>query len=83
MLLSIEHHVDVCFHCDCFLGPTGIELSGELMDFFFQICHKPDGAYQHLKDDVSIMLIHGGVVSSHPWTKIFKIEHLTHSKRKV
>jgi NADH dehydrogenase FAD-containing subunit len=37
-----------------------VELSGELKDFFAQICSYPDGAYQHLKDDISVMLIHGG-----------------------
>lgn len=41
-------------------GPTGVELAGELSDFFAQVCRKPDGAFQHLKDDVSVMLIHGG-----------------------
>ena len=41
-------------------GPTGVELSGELKDFFAQICGYPDGAYQHLKDDISVILIHGG-----------------------
>jgi NADH dehydrogenase FAD-containing subunit len=41
-------------------GPTGVELSGELCDFFAQICRKPDGAYQHLREDVSVMLVHGG-----------------------
>ena len=41
-------------------GPTGVELSGELKDFFAQICAYPDGAYQHLKDDISVILIHGG-----------------------
>lgn len=41
-------------------GPTGVELSGELCDFFAQICRTPDGAYQHLREDVSVMLIHGG-----------------------
>eukprot|EP00986_Skeletonema_menzelii_P003887 scaffold1257_cov140-Skeletonema_menzelii.AAC.6 len=41
-------------------GPTGVELSGELKDFFAQICSYPDGAYQHLKDDISVILIHGG-----------------------
>jgi NADH dehydrogenase FAD-containing subunit len=41
-------------------GPTGVELCGELQDFFAQVCAVPDGAYQHLKDDISVMLIHGG-----------------------
>lgn len=42
-------------------GPTGVELSGELCDFFKQICSiSLDGPYQHLRDDVSVMLIHGG-----------------------
>jgi NADH dehydrogenase FAD-containing subunit len=41
-------------------GPTGVELAGELGDFFAQVCRYPDGAFQHLKDDISIMLIHGG-----------------------
>ena len=41
-------------------GPTGVELSGELCDFFNQICASSDGPYQHLRDDVSVMLVHGG-----------------------
>ena len=41
-------------------GPTGVELSGELKDFFAQVCGYPDGAYQHLRDDISVVLIHGG-----------------------
>lgn len=41
-------------------GPTGVELSGEICDFFQQICRASDGAYQHLRDDVSVMLVHGG-----------------------
>ena len=41
-------------------GPTGVELAGELSDFFGQVCSKPDGAYQHLASDVSVTLIHGG-----------------------
>jgi len=41
-------------------GPTGVELSGELCDFFGQICGAPDGAYQHLREDVEVLLIHGG-----------------------
>ncbi|KAL7532903.1 hypothetical protein ACHAXR_010309 [Thalassiosira sp. AJA248-18] len=40
-------------------GPTGVELSGELCDFFAQVCG-PNDAYQHLRDDISVMLIHGG-----------------------
>jgi len=41
-------------------GPTGVELSGEFKDFFAQVCGYPDGAYQHLRDDISVVLIHGG-----------------------
>ena len=41
-------------------GPTGVELSGELKDFFKQVCSSPDGAYQRLRDDVSVVLVHGG-----------------------
>jgi NADH dehydrogenase FAD-containing subunit len=41
-------------------GPTGVELSGELCDFFRQVCREPDGAYHRLAEDVSVMLIHGG-----------------------
>jgi len=41
-------------------GPTGVELSGELSDFFGQVCSSPDGAYQSVRDDVSVMLVHGG-----------------------
>lgn len=31
-----------------------------MMDFFSQVCGTADGAFQHLRDDVSVMLIHGG-----------------------
>lgn len=41
-------------------GPTGVELAGEMSDFFSQICSKPYGAYQHLADDIEVLLIHGG-----------------------
>jgi NADH dehydrogenase FAD-containing subunit len=41
-------------------GPTGVELAGEFCDFFLQMCRSPDGAYQHLRDDISVTLIHGG-----------------------
>ncbi|KAL7508453.1 hypothetical protein ACHAWX_000727, partial [Stephanocyclus meneghinianus] len=41
-------------------GPTGVELAGELMDFYSQVCGRADGAFQHLRDDVSVMLVHGG-----------------------
>lgn len=41
-------------------GPTGVELAGELCDFFAQVCRKPDGAFQRLAEDISIILVHGG-----------------------
>ncbi|KAG7368200.1 FAD-dependent pyridine nucleotide-disulfide oxidoreductase [Nitzschia inconspicua] len=41
-------------------GPTGVELAGEMCDFFSQVCSKPNGAYQHLANDVEVLLIHGG-----------------------
>lgn len=41
-------------------GPTGVELAGELSDFFSQVCRFPDGAFQHLAEDVSVILVHGG-----------------------
>mmetsp|Transcript_6943 Transcript_6943/g.12571 ORF Transcript_6943/g.12571 Transcript_6943/m.12571 type:complete len:484 (-) Transcript_6943:96-1547(-) len=41
-------------------GPTGVELSGELCDFFAQVCRSPDGAYQRLREDVEVILVHGG-----------------------
>jgi len=41
-------------------GPTGVELSGELCDFFAQVCRFPDGAYQRLREDVEVILVHGG-----------------------
>lgn len=41
-------------------GPTGVELCGELCDLFSQVCRTPDGAYQRLRGDVSVMLVHGG-----------------------
>ena len=30
------------------------------MDFFSQVCGTDEGAFQHLKDDVSVVLVHGG-----------------------
>ena len=41
-------------------GPTGVELSGELCDFFNQICRDPDAPYHRLAEDVSVLLVHGG-----------------------
>jgi len=41
-------------------GPTGVELAGEMNDFFSEITAKPDGAYQHLADDIEVILVHGG-----------------------
>lgn len=41
-------------------GPTGVELSGELSDFFRQICRDPDAPYHRLAEDVSVLLVHGG-----------------------
>jgi NADH dehydrogenase FAD-containing subunit len=41
-------------------GPTGVELCGELRDFFRQVCGSPDGAFPHLLEDVSVTLVHGG-----------------------
>jgi NADH dehydrogenase FAD-containing subunit len=41
-------------------GPTGVEMAGELSDFFRQVCQIPDGAFQHLRNDYSILLVHGG-----------------------
>ena len=41
-------------------GPTGVELAGEMADFFRQVCREGDGAYQHLAEDISITLVHGG-----------------------
>lgn len=37
-----------------------VELCGELSDFFGQICSKPAGAFQHLANDISVILVHGG-----------------------
>uniref|UniRef100_A0A7S2TVZ9 FAD/NAD(P)-binding domain-containing protein n=1 Tax=Lotharella oceanica TaxID=641309 RepID=A0A7S2TVZ9_9EUKA len=41
-------------------GPTGAELAGELMDFLNDVRRSRVGAYARLKDDVKIMLLHGG-----------------------
>jgi len=41
-------------------GPTGVELAGEINDFLKQICKPRKGAYGRLKDDVAVMLVHGG-----------------------
>lgn len=41
-------------------GPTGVELAGELSDFFKDITKARVGAYPQLRDDVRIVLIQGG-----------------------
>ena len=41
-------------------GPTGVELAGELSDFIEDITRPRVGAYPRLRDDVRIVLIHGG-----------------------
>ncbi|KAL3922468.1 MAG: hypothetical protein SGARI_006444, partial [Bacillariaceae sp.] len=41
-------------------GATGVELCGEMADFFAQVCSQPDGAYQHLVNDIEVILVHGG-----------------------
>lgn len=41
-------------------GPTGVELAGEIKDFLKQVCKPRKGAYARLKDDVSVILVHGG-----------------------
>jgi NADH dehydrogenase FAD-containing subunit len=41
-------------------GPTGVELAGELSDFFGDICQPRKGAYPRLADDVKVLLVHGG-----------------------
>ena len=38
---------------------SGVELAGEMSDFLAQITSY-NGAFEHLKDDISIILIHGG-----------------------
>ena len=41
-------------------GPTGVELAGELSDFIKDITKPHVGAYPRLRDDVRVVLIHGG-----------------------
>ena len=41
-------------------GPTGVELAGELTDFVSDITRSRVGAYAQLRDDVRIVIIHGG-----------------------
>jgi NADH:ubiquinone reductase (H+-translocating) len=41
-------------------GPTGVELAGELTDFVKDITKPRVGAYPQLRDDIRIVLIHGG-----------------------
>jgi NADH:ubiquinone reductase (H+-translocating) len=41
-------------------GPTGVELAGELTDFIKDITKSRVGAYPILRDDIQIVLIHGG-----------------------
>ncbi|KAL7477495.1 hypothetical protein ACHAW6_003303 [Cyclotella cf. meneghiniana] len=37
-------------------GPMGVELAGDLVDFNLQVCSRANGAFQHLMDDV-VMLV--------------------------
>jgi NADH dehydrogenase FAD-containing subunit len=39
---------------------SGVELASEMSDFFSQVCSQPNGAYQHLANDIEVILIHGG-----------------------
>lgn len=41
-------------------GPTGVELAGELSDFLKDITRPRVGAYSILREDVRIVLLHGG-----------------------
>lgn len=41
-------------------GPTGVELAGELADFIKDVTKPRVGVYANLKDEVSIVLLHGG-----------------------
>jgi NADH:ubiquinone reductase (H+-translocating) len=41
-------------------GPTGVELAGEFTDFVKDITMPRIGAYPQLRDDIRIVLIHGG-----------------------
>lgn len=41
-------------------GATGVELAGELSDFFSEVTRNSDGAFQRLGEDISIMIVHGG-----------------------
>ena len=41
-------------------GPTGVELAGELSDFFRDICKPRTGAYPLLADHVRVILVHSG-----------------------
>lgn len=41
-------------------GPTGIELAGELSDFIQDVTVPRVGSYASLKDDIRVVLIHGG-----------------------
>jgi NADH:ubiquinone reductase (H+-translocating) len=41
-------------------GPTGVELAGELTDFIKDITKPRVGAYPQLRDDIRVVLIHGG-----------------------
>jgi len=41
-------------------GPTGVELAGELADFFADCTRDRIGSFQKLRDDIQIVLIQGG-----------------------
>jgi NADH dehydrogenase FAD-containing subunit len=41
-------------------GPTGVELAGEISDFAEDITRPRVGAYPNLKDDINVVLVHGG-----------------------
>jgi NADH dehydrogenase FAD-containing subunit len=41
-------------------GPTGVELAGELSDFLKDVTNPQKGVYNHLANDVNVILMHGG-----------------------
>lgn len=57
-------------------GPTGVELAGELSDFFRQVTKPRVGSYESLKDDIKLVLVEGSGFLLPPFDPVLRAEAL-------
>jgi NADH dehydrogenase FAD-containing subunit len=60
-------------------GPTGVELAGELSDFFRDVTKPNTGTYSNVKDDIRILIVEGGpclVPQFDPGLREYALTHL-------